>query len=99
MPAATAVYLSEPRVGLPPQRGTRGRRRPRRRGLRGPRPQEGRALAPPPQTVWERGHVRLTARGWLTADCAVQRVWTVATGQRPRAAWLVRRRHSEGDGA
>ena len=97
VPAATAVYLSEPRVGLPPKRGKRGRRRTRLRVLSGQRPQEGRALAQHPQTVWERVQVRLTERGWLTADFAVRRVWTVATGQRPRAEWLVIRRNSEGD--
>ena len=97
VPADTLVYLSEPRVGLPPKRSKRGRRRTRLRGLRGQRPQEGRALAQHPQTGWERVQVRLTERGWLIADCAVRRVWTVATGQRPRADWLVIRRHSEGD--
>ena len=97
VPADTAVYLSEPRVGLPPKRGKRGRRRTRLRVLSGQRPQEGRALAQHPQTVWERVQVRLTERGWLTADFAVRRVWTVATGQRPRAEWLVIRRNSEGD--
>jgi SRSO17 transposase len=96
-PADTAVYLSEPRVGLPPQRGTRGRRRTRLRVLSGPRPQEVRALAQPPQTVWERVQVRLTERGWWTAAVAGQRVWTVATGQRPRAEWWGIRRKSEGD--
>jgi SRSO17 transposase len=33
----------------------------------------------------------------LAEDCAVQRVWTVAGGHRPRAEWLVRRRAAEGD--
>ena len=54
-------------------------------------------MAQHPQTGWERVQVRLTERGWLTADFAVRRVWTVATGQRPRAEWLVIRRNSEGD--
>src|SRR5215472_2296172 len=97
VPADTLVYLSEPRVGLPLKRGKRGRRRTRLRVLSGQRPQEGRALAQHPQTVWQRGQVRLTERGWLTADFAVRRVWTVAAGQRPRAEWLVIRRNSEGD--
>jgi hypothetical protein len=35
----------------------------------------------------------------LTADVAVQRVWTVAAGQRARAEWLVIRRNREGDGS
>ena len=97
VPADTLVYLSEPRVGLPPKRGKRGRRRTRLGVLSSQRPQEVRALAQHPQTGWERVQVRLTERGWLTADFAVRRVWTVATGQRPRAEWLVIRRNSEGD--
>src|SRR5499427_4100148 len=99
VPADTAVYLSEPRVGLPPKRGKRGRPRTRRRVLSGQRPQEVRAVAQHPQTVWQRVQVRLTERGWLTTDFAVRRVWTVAAGQRPRAEWLVMRRNSEGDGS
>jgi len=97
VPADTLVYLSEPRVGLPPKRGKRGRRRTRLRVLSGQRPQEVRALAQHAQTAWQRVQVRLTERGWLTADFAVQRVWTVAAGHRPRAEWLVIRRNSEGD--
>ncbi len=99
VPADTLVYLSEPRVGIPPKRGQRGRPRTRLRVLSGQRPQEVRALAQHPQTVWQRVQVRLTERGWLTADFAVRRVWTVAAGQRPRAEWLVIRRNSEGDGS
>src|SRR2546426_335026 len=38
-----------------------------------------------------------TERGRLAADFAVQRVWTVAVGQRPRAEWLVIRRDAAGD--
>src|SRR5215475_12254881 len=97
VPADTLVYLSEPRVGLPLKRGKRGRRRTRLRVLSGQRPQEVRALALHPQTVWQRVQVRLTERGWLTADFAVRRVWTVAAGQRPRAEWLVIRRNSDVD--
>jgi FOG: Transposase len=96
VPADTSVYLNEPRVGLPPKRGKRGRPRTRLRVLSGQRPQEVRALAQHPQTVWERVQVRLTERGWLTADFAVRRVWTVAAGQRPRTEWLVIRRNSDG---
>jgi hypothetical protein len=93
------VSLSEPRVGRPPKRGKRGRPHTRLRVRRGQRPQEVRALAQPPQTAGQRGQVRLTERGWLTADFAVRRVWTVAAGQRPRAAWWVMRRNSAGDGS
>jgi SRSO17 transposase len=97
VPADTLVYLSEPRVGLPPKRGKRGRLRTRLRVLSGQRPHEVRAVAQHPQTAWQRVQVRLTERGWLTADFAVRRVWTVAAGQRPRAEWLVMRRNSDGD--
>jgi len=96
-PADTLVYLSEPRVGLLPQRGKRGRPRTRLRGLHGQEPHEVRALAQHPQPTWQQVQVRYTERGRLPADFVVRRVWTVAAGQRPRAEWLVMRRHSEGD--
>src|SRR5215467_6249859 len=97
VPADTLVYLSEPPVGLPPKRGKRGRPPTRLQVLRGQRPHEVRVLAQHPQTVWQRVQVRFTERGWLTADFAVRRIWTVAAGQRPRAEWLVIRRNSDGD--
>jgi SRSO17 transposase len=97
VPAATWVYLGAPHVGLPPQRGQRGRPPTRLQVLSGQRPHEVRVLAQHPQTVWQRVQVRFTERGWLTADFAVRRVWTVAAGQRPRAEWWVIRRHSDGD--
>lgn len=96
-PGDTRVYLREPRVGMPSKRRHRGRPRTRRQVRSGQRPQEGRAWAQPPQTVWERVPVRLTERGGLPADGAVRRVWTLAAGQRPRSAWWVRRRTSAGD--
>ena len=96
-PAATVVSRSEPPVGLPPKRRKRGRPRPRRQVLRGQGPQEGRALAQPPQTTWQQGQGRPTERGRLIADCAERRVWPVAAGQRPRTACWVIRRHREGD--
>src|SRR5262244_1135386 len=97
VPADTLVYLSEPRVGLPPKRGKRGRPRTRLQVLSGQEPHAVRALAQHPQTVWEQIQVRHTERGRLIADFAVRRVWTVAAGQRPRAEWLVIRRNSDGD--
>jgi len=97
VPGDTRVYLSEPRVGIPPKRGKRGRPRTRLRVLRGQEPHEVRALAQHPQTTWQQVQVRHTERGRLTADFAVRRVWTVAVGQRPRAEWLVIRRNSDGD--
>ena len=97
VPADTHVYLSEPRVGMPPKRRKRGRPRTRLQVLSGQGPQEVRALAQHPQTTWQQVQVRHTERGRLTADFAVRRVWTVAAGQRPRTEWLVIRRNSEGD--
>src|SRR5204863_7187378 len=41
--------------------------------------------------------VRPTERGWLEADFAVQRVWTVPADQAARAEWLVIRREADGD--
>jgi SRSO17 transposase len=84
VPADTLVYLREPRGGIPPKWGQRGRPRTRLRVLRGQRPQEVHALAQPPQTGWERVQVRLTERGGLTADCAVRRVWTGSRPATPR---------------
>src|SRR6516165_1275508 len=97
VPADTPVYLSEPQVGVPQKRGKRGRPRTRLHVLSRQRPHEVRALARHPQTVGQPVVVRPTERGRLAADFAVQRVWTVAIGQRPRAEWLVRRREAEGD--
>jgi SRSO17 transposase len=97
VPGDTRVYLSEPRVGLPPKRGKRGRPRTRLRVLHGQEPSEVRALAQHPQTTWQQVQVRHTERGRLTADFVVRRVWTVAAGQRPRSEWLVMRRNSDGD--
>ena len=97
MPADTNVYVSEPQVGVLEQRSKRGRPRTRLHVLSRQRPHEVRALARHPQTVWQQIVVRHTERGPLAADFAVQRVWTVSGGQRPRAAWLVIRRDAEGD--
>jgi SRSO17 transposase len=97
VPADTSVYLSEPRGGGPEKRGQRGRPRTRLPVLSRPRPHAVRALARHPQTGWQQVVGRHTARGRLAADCAGQRVWSVAGGTRARAAWLVLRRDAEGD--
>jgi SRSO17 transposase len=97
VPADPHVSLSEPRVGVPEKRGQRGRPRTRLHVLSRQRPHAGRALARHPQPVWQQVVVRHTARGRLAADFAVQRVWTVAGGKKPRAEWVVIRRDAEGD--
>jgi SRSO17 transposase len=97
VPADTPVYVSEPQVGVPQQRSTRGRPRPRLQVLSPHPPQEVRLLAGSPSTLWQHRHVRQTERGRLAADCAIRQVWTVAEGKMPRADWLVLRRDAEGD--
>src|SRR5882672_522227 len=97
VPADTNVYVSEPQVGVPEKRGKRGRPRTRLHVLSRQRPHEVRGLARHPQTVWQQVMVRDTERGRLAADFAVQRVWTVAAGKRPRVEWLVMRREAQGD--
>ena len=97
VPADTNVYVSEPQVGVPEKRGKRGRPRTRLHVLSRQRPHEVRGLARHPQTGWQQVMVRDTERGRLAADCAVQRVWTVAAGKRPRVEWLVMRREAQGD--
>jgi SRSO17 transposase len=97
VPADTNGYGSEPHVGVPEKRGKRGRPRTRLHVLSRQQPHAVRALARDPRPVWQQVVVRHTARGRLAADFAVQRVWTVAVGQRPRAEWLVIRRDAAGD--
>jgi SRSO17 transposase len=97
VPADTPVYVSEPQVGVPQQRSTRGRPRTRLQVLSPHPPQEVRILAGSPSTLWHHRHVRQTERGRLAADFAIRQVWTVAAGKMPRAAWLVIRRDAEGD--
>jgi len=58
---------------------------------------EVRTLARSPRTVWQRVRVRPIERGWLEADFAVQRVWTITDAGQVRAEWLVIRREAEGD--
>src|ERR1043166_10055139 len=86
VPADTHVYLSEPRVGMPPKRSKRGRPRTRLQALSGQGPQEVRALAQHPQTTWQQVQVRHTERGRLTADLAVRRGRGGGGGQRAPAA-------------
>jgi len=97
VPADTLVYLSEPQVGVPTKRSKKGRPRTRLQVLSPHRPHEVRTLARSPQTAWQPVQVRHTERGWLAADFAVRRVWTVTEGKQPRAEWLVMRRDADGD--
>jgi SRSO17 transposase len=97
VPANTHVYLSKPRVGVPEIRHKRGRTPTRPRVLSPHVVHEVRALARSRHSEWKRVQVRHFERGLLEADFAVQRIWSVAEGQQPRAEWLVIRREADGD--
>ena len=77
------------------KRSKRGRTPSRLVVLSSDKPHEVRVLARSPQTLWQRVKVRHTERGYLEADFAVMRVWTVAKGKMPCAEWLVIR--ADGD--
>jgi SRSO17 transposase len=97
VPANTQVYLHEPRVGLPKKHSRAGRPRTRRQVLSHQKPVQVRAWARRASTPWQHVRVRLTERGWLEADFAVQLIWTVDAEQLPRREWLVVRRDPNGD--
>jgi SRSO17 transposase len=98
--ASTLVYRKPPRVGVPASTAG-GRPRTKPCVLGGGRPVEVRALARHRNTTWRRVRVRCCERGWLEAEFAVERVWTVdldgAAGQPVREEWLVIRREADGD--
>lgn len=96
IPANTQVYLQEPRVGIP-----------RKRHKAGPAPTHWKvlsrhvdhtvqSLSRSKHTLWYPTRVRATERGWLEADFAVQRVWTLTEAGEVRAEWLVIRRNADG---
>jgi hypothetical protein len=97
VPANTLVYEAEPRVGVPRRRHRRGQPPKRLKVLSQKAPREARVLARSRHTDWQRVRVRPTERGWLEAEFAVQRIWTVAAGQPARAEWLVMQREADGD--
>lgn len=97
VPANTLVYEEEPRVGVPRRRHRRGQPPKRLKVLSQKAPREVRILARSRHTRWERVRVRPTERGWLEAEFAVQRIWTVAAGHPARAEWLVMQREADGD--
>jgi SRSO17 transposase len=98
VPANTHVYLREPKIGVPKKRrGTPGRRCTRPRVLGRQQPCEVRSLAKRRSTEWEHVRVRHAERGWVEADFAVRRVWTVVNGQQAQPEWLVIRREANGD--
>jgi len=97
VPADTHIYLRAPRVGVPRRRHAYGRPPTRWKVLSLQVAQEVRALARTARTAWQRVRVRPTERGWLEAEFAVQRVWTITDAGQVRAEWLVIRREANGD--
>jgi SRSO17 transposase len=96
IPADTLVYRCEPRVGIPKKRHRRGRTPTRWKVLSRQRAQPVNRLARSKQTIWQHLRLRPTERGWLEADFAVERVWTITKAGQVRAEWLVIRRESNG---
>jgi SRSO17 transposase len=98
VPANTHVYLREPKIGVPKKRrDAPGRRCTRPRVLGRQQPCEVRCLAKRRSTEWEHVRVRHAERGWVEADFAVQRVWTIVNAQQAQPEWLVIRREAKGD--
>jgi len=95
--ADTPVYLQEPRVGLPRRRHAMGRPPTQWKVLSLHTTHEVRALARSCRTKWQRVRVRPTERGWLEAEFAVLRVWTITDDGQVRAEWLVIRREGESE--
>jgi SRSO17 transposase len=97
VPANTRVYRCEPRVGIPRKRHRRGPAPTRWKVLSRHRSHPVSRIAHSKHTTWQHLRLRPTERGWLEADFAIERVWTItATGQ-VRAEWLVIRRELNGD--
>ena len=99
VPADTRVYLREPRVGVPRKRQRRGRPPTRWKVLSLQTAHEVRTLARSTRPVWQQVRVRPIERGWLEANFAVQRVWTITDAGQVRAEWLVIRHEADGDSA
>lgn len=97
VPATTRVYLREPRVGVPTKRGRMGRPRTRSKVISRGKPIEVRDLTKSYQTEWQRVGWRHSERGWLEADFAIYKVWSVGKEkQSVRSEWLVMRREEDG---
>ena len=96
IPADTQVYRREPRVGVPKKRHRQGRTPTRWRVLSRQVAHPVSRIARSKQTTWKHLRLRPTERGWLEADFAVERVWTITEAGQVRAEWLVIRREVHG---
>jgi len=96
IPANTQVYRREPRVGIRRKRHRRGRTPTRWKVLSRHVAQPVSRIARSTRTTWQHLRLRPTERGWLEADFAVERVWTITEAGQVRAEWLVIRRELHG---
>lgn len=97
IPADTPVYRREPRVGVPKKRHRRGRTPTRWKVLSRQVAHPVSRIARSKRTAWKHLRLRPTERGWLEADFAVERVWTITKAGQVRAEWLVIRRELNGE--
>jgi SRSO17 transposase len=95
IPCDTPVYLTKPKVGVPPRRSRRGRAPTRPQVLSEEKPVEVRALVHAEGTTWQPLRIRDTERGELCDAFAARRVWTVYAGQ-AIPEWLVMRKERGG---
>ena len=96
VPANTQVYRREPRVGVRRRRHHRGRTPTRWKVMSRQKAHPVSGLARSKQTTWHHLRLRPTERGWLEADFAVERVWTITEAGQVCAEWLVIRRERNG---
>jgi SRSO17 transposase len=96
VPATTLVFLKRPVVGVPRQRRGPGRKFSRVKVRSRHRPHAVGELARRQATVWHPTRVRTTERGWLEADFALTRVWTLTPTKQVREEALVIRRDEDG---
>jgi SRSO17 transposase len=96
VPADQLVYLQPPRVGIPRQRHSIGRRRTCLQVLSRQQPREVRSLARSRETTWQRCVIRPTERGSLEADFAWWPVWTLTKAMVVRSEWLLIQRELSG---
>jgi len=89
-PVNTKVYLREPVIFWPE---TRSGRRAKNHRVSSPRyPYEVKELYDDPDTLWSTITLRPNERGFLKADFARRRVWTVREDGSVREEWLLIRR-------
>lgn len=88
VPANSLVYLSQPVIGLPTAKQARNQQ------VLSPCPTRVDRLAQLPDTLWQTLRLRAGERGYIDADFAARRVWTVRDDLSVHEEWLLLRRDS-----